>query len=71
VLPMELPDRELGPCERPQQGPMEASVLLDTSIKMLELSTGVCISISIKLLPLYCVLYLCSLVDKLIDRIET
>jgi hypothetical protein len=48
-------------------------VLLNTLVNMLKSSTGVCISTSLKLphLPYYLgyVLYLSSLVDRLVDRI--
>ena len=44
-LSTELPDRELGPYEGLQQGLGEACALLDTSVKIPESSTGVCISL--------------------------
>ena len=49
------------PYEGLQQGLGEACVLLNTSVKIPESSIGVCISISVKLLHLYCVLRLCAL----------
>ena len=49
-LSTELPDRELGPCEGflvrgSNEDKGEACALLDTSIKILESSMGVCISL--------------------------
>jgi hypothetical protein len=49
-LSMELPDRELGPCEGflargSNEDYGEACALLDTSVKIPESSTGVCISL--------------------------
>ena len=54
----------------------QSCALLDTSIKIPESSTGVCISLPHLYLPhlhcyLGCVLYFPSLVDRLVDRIGT
>jgi hypothetical protein len=53
---MELTDGELGPCDVLQRELGEACVLLDISLKIPELSMRVCISFSIKLVHLHCVL---------------
>ena len=44
-LSTELPDLEFGPCKGLQRGLGEACVLLDTSVKISESSTEVCISL--------------------------
>jgi hypothetical protein len=54
----ELPDRDFGPCEdiiaRAPTKTRKKRELLDTLVKILESSMGVCISISIKLLHFIC-----------------
>ena len=57
------------PCEGLQRGLGEACVLLDTSVKILESSTGICISLpyylaSVFILQSWCVLYFPSLVIR-------
>ena len=44
-LSTKLPDQELGPCEGLQRGLGEACAFLDTSLKIPELSTEICISL--------------------------
>jgi len=64
-LSTELPDRELGPCEGflargSNEDLGEACALLDTSVKIPESSTGVCISIALYLPHLHCFLGCCK-----------